>query len=184
MGVIGINHLNPKSWIGDISVGKVSLQWCWEEGRKQATLLISSLYPGDPVADFEATFHLENHGLLRPHGKYVGFSDETNFSTQDDQPDDIPATKPPNQDGFSDSEDDGPCGNSGSSSDDMDLKDLLPDSTDKPLDDFYNRGGDWVEVNGQQYLKSSLITQYLKANRLKKVIERTLRVRGLTLDNL
>lgn len=117
-------------------------------------------------------------------GRYVGFSDETDFSTQDDQLDNIPATKPPNQDGFSDSEKDGPCGNSGSSRDDMDLEDLLLDSTNKPIDDFYNRQGDWLEVDGQQYLKSSLVTQHLKANHSKKVIERTLRVRSLTLDNL
>ena len=43
-GVIGVDHLNPKSWVGDVNVDKVSLQWCWEEGRKQASSLISSLY--------------------------------------------------------------------------------------------------------------------------------------------
>ena len=66
----------------------------------------------------------------------------------------------------------------------MDLEDLLLDSTDGPIDDFYNRQGDWLEVDGQQYLKSSLVTQHLKANHSKKVVERTLRVCGLTLDNL
>ena len=30
---VGINHLNPKSWVGDVSVDKVSLQLCWEEGK-------------------------------------------------------------------------------------------------------------------------------------------------------
>ena len=43
---------------------------------------------------------------------------------------------------------------------------------------------DWLEINGQHYLKTSLMSQQLKANCLRKVVERTLRVCGLTLDNL
>ncbi|KAF9779440.1 hypothetical protein BJ322DRAFT_1113248 [Thelephora terrestris] len=41
---VGIDHVNPKSWIGDVGVDKVSLQLCWEEGRKQAINLLSSIY--------------------------------------------------------------------------------------------------------------------------------------------
>jgi hypothetical protein len=184
-GVVGVDHLNPKSWIGDVSVGKVSLQWCWEEGRKQAAQLISLLYPGDPVADFEAAFHLDSHDLLRPGGRYVGFSAEADPSIADDQLDNTTVAETYSHDGCGDDGEDGFSDNdAGSSRDDMDLEDLLPDSTDDSLDSFHNRGDEWLKIDGQQYLKSSLVTQHLKANRSKKVIERTLRVRGLTLDDL
>ncbi|KAF9789378.1 hypothetical protein BJ322DRAFT_1018049 [Thelephora terrestris] len=175
-GVVGVDHLNPKSWIGDVSVGKVSLQWCWEEGRKQAAQLISSLYPGDPVADFEAAFCLDSHDLLRPGGRYVGFSAEADPLIADDQLDDTAVAETHSHDGCGDDGEDGFSDNDAESSrDDMDLEDLLPDSTDNSLDSFYNRGDEWLEIDGQQYLKSSLVTQHLKANCSKKVVERTLR---------
>ena len=172
-GAVGIDHLNPKSWIGDVNVDKVSLQLCWEAGRKQATTLISSVYPGDPVADFNAVFRLADHDLLRPTGRYVGFSNEVDFSITDDQPGD-------NGDG----EDEGGYGDDTDSGADTNLEDLLPDSSNEPIDGFDSSAKDWLEINGQHYLKASLISRHLKANRSKKVVERMLRVRGLTLDDL
>ena len=64
------------------------------------------------------------------------------------------------------------------------LEDLLPDSTDEPLNSFDRAAEDWLDIDGQRYLKASLVSQHLKADRSKKVVERTLRVRALTLDNL
>ena len=191
-GVLGVDHLNPKSWTGDVNVNKVSLQLCWEEGRRQASSLISSLYPGDPVVDFSAVFRLADHDLLRPRGRYVGFSNEADISIEEEgmgssattaqHPDDH-TTGTANQLGDdSDDEEDG--SDDGSSGGSVDLEDLLPDSTDKPLNQSDHGTEDWLEIDGQHYLKASLVSQHLKANRFKKVAERTLRVRGLTLDNL
>ena len=193
-GVVGVDHLNPKSWIGDVNVNKVSLQLCWEEGRRQASSLISSLYPEDPVVDFSAIFRLADHDLLRPGGRYVGFSNEADISIEDDEPG-APAAmvSHPNvprptagvaDHSGDDSDDEDGCGDDGSSGGDGDLEDLLPDSTDEPLNGSNRSAEDWLEINGQRYLKTSLVSQQLKANRSRKVVERTLRVRGLTLDNL
>ena len=194
-GVIGVDHLNPKSWDGDVNVNAVSLQLCWEEGRRLASSLISSVYPGDPIIDFGAVFRLADHDLLRPGGRYVGFSNEADISVMDDEPGPKTATtlRPDDPwptaeaaDNFgdgSDDESDG-CDDSGSDGDSGDLEDLLPDSTDESLNGFDRSAGDWLEIDGQRYLKASLVSRHLKANRSKKVVERTLRVRGLTLDNL
>ena len=84
---IGIDHLNPKSWVGDVGVDKVLLQLCWEKERIQAAALISFVYLGDPVADLSTVLHLPNHDLLRPTGKYVGFLNEVDFLIADGQPD-------------------------------------------------------------------------------------------------
>ena len=56
------------------------------------------------------------------------------------------------------------------------LEDLLPDSAESSFDPSAE---DWLEISGECYLKASLVSQHLKANRSKKVVERTLRVRGL-----
>lgn len=189
LGADGIDHLNPRSWIGDVNVDKVSLQLCWEAGRKQAVELISSIYPGDPVVDFGIVFCLANHDLLRPTGRYVGFSNEADLSIMDgdDQSDTQAATKfHPNNARLPVDVTDDPEANSDGEDDTAggDLEDLLPDSADEPIDGLGSSVKDWLEINGQRYLKASLISQHLKANRSKKVVERTLRVRGLTLDDL
>ncbi|KAF9779439.1 hypothetical protein BJ322DRAFT_1113247 [Thelephora terrestris] len=69
----------------------------------------------------------------------------------------------------------------GSHSDDADedFEDLLPESTDEPIDGIKNSPEDWLEINGQRYLKASVVSQHLKANRSKNVVERTLRVGDL-----
>ena len=186
-GAVGIDHLNPKSWIGDVKVDRVSLQACWEDGRKQAASLISSLYPGDPLADFSAVLSLANHDLLRPGGRYVGFSNEADLSIMDDQLD-TPTTLTPHPDAPQSATGVPNCLDDNSDGDDdvgdVDLEDLLPDSINKPLNASDHSAQDWLEIDGQHYLKSSLISQHLKANRSKKVVERTLRVRGLTLADL
>ena len=173
-GAIGIDHLNPKSWCGDVNVNNVSLQLCWEVGRNQAAALISSIYPGNSVVDFSAVFSLADHDLLRPGGRYVGFLGEADLSTADDHP----GTRDDEDNGCSGDEGDGDNGAGG------DLEDLLPDSADEPLDGFNRSTEDWLEIDGQRYLKASLVSQHLKANRSKKVVERMLRVCGLTLDDL
>ena len=206
-GVIGVDHVNPKSWVGDVSVGRVSLQACWEEGRAQAATLISSIYPEDPAPDFNALFREPQHDLLRPEGRYVGVSNQVDLSLGDDisQIPNGPHTPtetvglPPDLDNISDEsdaddgdtndeQDDGGSegGNEDGDSDGEggELEDFLPDSIDEPLDGFRDKAEEWLKIGGQRYHKASLIAQQLKANRSKKVVERTLRVRGLTLEDL
>jgi len=220
-GAIGVDHVNPKSWKGDVSVGRVSLQVCWEEGRKQAIAFISSIYPEDPAPDFDTLFEHPHHDLLRPEGRYIGISNEFDPSLVDDSsqtheptprntggpPVSTATTELPadpdvdnsricgptpdgddndDDDNDNDDEDDGKSegkvvDEDGCSDDEGGgLEDLLPDSVDESLDGFLAKPEEWLEVDGQQYHKGSLISQYLKANRSKKAVERLLRVRGIT----
>ena len=89
-GVLGADHVNPKSWTGDVSVGRISLQVCWEEGRTQAAALISSIYPEEPVPNFDALFQRPHCDLLRPEGRYIGISNDVDPSLGNDLPE-IPA---------------------------------------------------------------------------------------------
>jgi len=192
-GAVGVDHLNPKSWIGDVNVNRVSLQWCWEDGRNQATSLISSLYPGDAIANFSTAFHSADCDLLRPDGRYVGFSNEVDFSIEDDQPGTPEPAVTPHADtpwptaGVADSPGDESANESDENEDnedDVDLEDVLPDSADEPLNSFSRSTEDWLEIDGQHILKASLISRHLKANCSKKMAERTLRVRNLAIEDL
>ena len=70
----------------------------------------------------------------------------------------------------------------GDEQDIADLEERLPDVVGEPIVDDTPK--DWLVIDGNKYRKSSIVTQYLKADRSKKLSERTLRVRGLTLDSL
>ncbi|KAF9782877.1 hypothetical protein BJ322DRAFT_1009302 [Thelephora terrestris] len=177
---IGVDHVNPKSWVGDVSVDNVSLQLCWQKGKADAGTFLSSIFPSNERDDPFGTFSHPDYDLLRPFGKYVGFSGDTDPSVEkfDDEPEDT------------DSGEDGevkvvePEGSSVDVEelDTTELEELLPDIIGDPIMDDIPR--DWLEVDGTLYRKSSVVAQRLKANRSKKVVERTLRVQGLTLEDL
>ena len=198
-GVLGADHVNPKSWTGDVSVGRVSLQVCWEEGRMQAATLVSSIYPEDPILDFDTLFLQSHHDLLRPKGRYIGVSNELDPSLGNDLPE-VPRQMSHNTDGplvptgttevstdpdnvmdeingpgpdeAAEKQDDSEGGGDDYSDEEgVELEDLLPDSVDEPLDGFCAKPEEWLEIDGQQYHKASLIAQHLKANRSKKVVE-------------
>ncbi|THH30616.1 hypothetical protein EUX98_g3584 [Antrodiella citrinella] len=62
----------------------------------------------------------------------------------------------------------------------MDLEDFLAGQSEVLRDDFE----DYLIIEGKKYLKSSVVTSLLTSNRAKLVSVRTLRARGVTLDDL
>jgi len=184
-GAIGVDHANPKSWVGDVIVDNVSLQLCWQRGKASADTFLSSVFPPNELEDSSSTFLHPNRDLLRPFGDYVGFSGDVDPS--DEKPDNGPKQMAHEED--SSGEDEGteavePEGMVAGDEepDTTELEELLPDIIGDPILNDVPR--DWLEVDGVMHRKSSIVAQRLKANRSKKVVERTLRVQGLTLDDL
>ena len=174
---IGVDHVNPKSWVGNVTVGDVSLELCWWKGKADADAFLSSIFPSDERNDAFGTSSHQNYDLLRPFGDYVGFSGDTDLSDEnlDDGPDQAAYEEAdPGEDEGVEMDDGEPAT--------MELEELLPDTIGDPIVDDVPR--DWLEVNGTMHRKSSVVAQRLKANRSKKVVERTLRVQGLTLEDL
>lgn len=174
---IGVDHVNPKSWIGDVIVDNVSLQVCWEKGRNEAQAFLSSLFPQDQLDNLSRILSQHDRDLLRPFGSYIGFSGDPDLS------DDTSGTAQ----GRGDPKGDSARGAEGvlSDSDEQsvtDLEERLPDVVGEPILDHEPR--DWLVIEGTKYRKSSVVAQNLKADRSKKLVERTLRVQGLTLDDL
>ncbi|KAL0063887.1 hypothetical protein AAF712_009168 [Marasmius tenuissimus] len=77
-GVMGIDHVNPKSWVGDTTVGAVDLEREWASGRELATSILEKYFAASDVSmivDFDKAFRVGSGAdLLQPLGKVVGVS--------------------------------------------------------------------------------------------------------------
>ena len=69
----GVDHINPKSWVGDVTVGKVDIKHEYMAGRDDANKLLQE-YLGAQI-DFDKLFNRDknpNIDHLRPGGDYIG----------------------------------------------------------------------------------------------------------------
>ncbi|THH13601.1 hypothetical protein EW146_g6638 [Bondarzewia mesenterica] len=69
---MGVDHVNPKSWIGDVCVGNVELAVQFTQGSKRANDILEEFFSGERRIDFEEFFSHPEHDLLRPEGQYIG----------------------------------------------------------------------------------------------------------------
>ncbi|KAJ7498376.1 hypothetical protein B0H11DRAFT_1856325 [Mycena galericulata] len=191
-GALGIDHANPKSWIGNVRVGDVDLQKEWDAGREAANRILAQYFGDSARVNFIEIFSRPRHDLLRPQGNYVG----TSF-TEDDKrsemvneviPDPVIPVMPdgpavastiivPDAQVKEDDYDDTETG--------MDLDAFFPETLEQLDQDeaplaFSKR---LVAEDGKEYMKSSVIAT-LSSNQSKKATTCTLRVRGVALEDL
>jgi hypothetical protein len=71
-GKSGVDHTNPASWVGDVTVGHVDLRACWIYGRSQAAEALTRA--GMPFEFDPMVLALESGtiDLMRPCGQYPG----------------------------------------------------------------------------------------------------------------
>jgi hypothetical protein len=72
---MGVDHINPKSWLGDTHIGGVDLVAAWNRGQDAATLLLQSLFGVDKVRmdfNYDSIFSNPDRDILRPDGIYIG----------------------------------------------------------------------------------------------------------------
>ncbi|XP_006455832.1 hypothetical protein AGABI2DRAFT_121753 [Agaricus bisporus var. bisporus H97] len=72
---LGIDHINPASWLGDTRVGGVDLKVAWNNGRDVAIEMLQSIFDADKVKrdfDFTSIYSHSNRDMLRPDGIYIG----------------------------------------------------------------------------------------------------------------
>ncbi|KAI1795787.1 hypothetical protein LXA43DRAFT_1090426 [Ganoderma leucocontextum] len=214
---MGVDHVNPRSWVGNVRVGDVNLAVEWAQGRHDANRLLEEYYGPAARFDFDALFRKDSHDLLRPAGTYIG---------SEYQPDDA-RTEEPEVGSALDRDQAGQDSEANASSsaptaaptaapttaiatatvvpeecDDDDRCDDEPEGVG--IEDFL-RGRTvgrstastsasdiparfpadmFLTVDGRQYLKASIVAILLTAKRARKVIMRTLRARGVTIDDL
>ncbi|KAF8605769.1 hypothetical protein BDV93DRAFT_554108 [Ceratobasidium sp. AG-I] len=76
-GKAGIDHTNPRSWRGNVTVRNVRLSSAWIQGHDQAAQALSK---ASVASTFELhTLHLEHEDidLMRPLGTYVGLQEDS-----------------------------------------------------------------------------------------------------------
>lgn len=244
----GVDHVNPASWRGDVTVGKVNLAREWTAGRNDATIILKA-YLGIDSIDFGALFADRTRDLLRPRGAYVGIDlgddDIRTHSSEEDKSvlvqfydgsDDVreyyqlmdgavnstdsPFALYPEDDVYDDIEPESDWENDNEYEDipegvDLDQWIALDGNTAEgsAIADYTtssagpemhstpdrNEHGSVVSsevltetiahphhifVDGKMYLTDSVVTSFLTSGRSRKVTMRTLRARGLTIEDL
>jgi hypothetical protein len=74
VNVRGIDHINPKSWIGNVCVGDVDIPAEYLGGRDNANALLADYFGFDGCVDWDQLFQSNEVDHLRPEGVYVGSS--------------------------------------------------------------------------------------------------------------
>jgi hypothetical protein len=72
---IGVDHVNPKSWLGDTRVGGVDLAEAWNRGRDAAVGMLKSFFGEIKVQrsfNYDSIFSDNKRDILRPDGLYIG----------------------------------------------------------------------------------------------------------------
>ena len=70
-GAMGVDHVNPRSWTGNVCVGDVDLNAEWKQGQVDAEQILQKFF-GSHRVNFASVFTKPGHDLLRPLGEYVG----------------------------------------------------------------------------------------------------------------
>lgn len=168
----GVDHINPRSWTGNVRVRDVELAAEWIKGQHNANALLREYFGASAGVDFDALWRTPGLDILRPLDPkiYVG----SQWSPDDERSERCEDTVSESAADVDDEEfDDVPVG--------MDIEDFLEnDAADS--DGSTTSFDKFLSVEGKMYMKSSVVTSMLGSKR--KVILRTLRAQGLTLEDL
>ncbi|KAK6993246.1 hypothetical protein R3P38DRAFT_3223887 [Favolaschia claudopus] len=80
-GALGIDHINPASWLGDVVVGNVDIAKEYKQGKQDANDVLRKHFGADYVVKWDELFVDSDWDHLRPVGIYIG----TSFSPGDDR---------------------------------------------------------------------------------------------------
>ena len=176
----GIDHINPKSWKGDVRVGQVELTAEWIGGQIDANELLAAHFGEQHRVDFPILWSQPGIDLLRPlrGGKYVG-SQWTSDDERSERAEGMEKPEDVSAEDEDDNYDDLPIG--------MDVEDFLeaePEAAPENAEESVFTFDKFLLVDDKKYLKSSVITAMLSSKRARKVTIRTLRAHGVTLEDL
>ena len=171
----GVDHVNPKSWKGDVRVGQVELAAEWNNGQDDANDLLEEYFGSGERANFTALWTQPGIDLLQPlhPGAYIG----SQFSLDDERSEraeEIAGLDGPENDGDDEFED-LPLG--------MGIEDFLEsEAASEPS--AKNSSDNFLVVDNKKYMKASVVAAWLSSKRARKLTVRTLRARGVTLEDL
>ena len=194
----GVDHINPKSWIGDVCVGKVNIYNEYMAGRAAANKLLVEQFghTSNASVDFDILFSNPKIDHLRPFGRYIG----SNLDMDEDEQPVEPADAEVNED---DEDDKGltftdPNMSTVNSEPTHDL-DSLPDTRDclddleatenilhlepEELNPIPEQPSQKILVDGVYVPKPTVVAKVLSSEEGKKVTTRSLRARGIAISD-
>ena len=180
----GVDHVNPISCTGNLTSGSVNIQALWASGQQEANIVLKHYFGEGATIEFTTLFSDPTKDLLRPEGKYVGttasdsmdeYVDRNSAPSTSMHPSTTPSTNDDNEDNID---------NTAARAANIGIEDLLPSSPEQPIQTppstHFLTG-----IDGKEYYKGSIVSSYFRGgHRAKKVVERTLRARGVTLESL
>ena len=183
-GASGVDHVNPRSCTGNLISGSVNLQALWNSGQREANVVLEQYFGEGAIIKFAELFSDGTNDLLRPEGKYVGTSASDSTDEYHDGDSNPPADPPtsigPSADGIIEEE----INDLAARAANINIEDLLPSSPNQPIQTPPSTHF-LLGTDGKEYYKGSIVSSYLRGgHRAKKVVERTLRARGVTLESL
>ena len=179
----GVDHMNPKSWIGNTCVGEVDIEREYLAGRSLANDMLSGYFQGEnSVINFDRLFSKPDVDHLRPRKEYIG--SRTVDGEAADLEDELPVTGQLLKSTDMDSEiQDGEFEDTRNA---IDINDY--NGTDVDPEDFLKLSGSGKKsekhnlmINGQKHYIPTLISTILGRDREETKIEtsRLSRVQGI-----
>lgn len=194
----GVDHINPKSWVGNVVVGDVDIESCYIKGRDQCnSLLVDHFGPGAYI-EWDSIFYDRTCDHLRPDGSYVG-SRAADQDAQDDEDTDeliggltdlanLQDTNAHDPTNFADMRDqpyneraepaldqEGPGANDPNDDHEF-VPEILNPSVPTRLHSPY------LKVGNKDRHIDAIVAERLTSDRARKSTTRTLRARGVTVD--
>jgi hypothetical protein len=180
----GVDHINPKSWVGDVHVGNVDIEKEYFAGRDEANKILVAEFGMSWSTNWDELFSKLNVDHLRPieGDGYISW----NSSDPSDEDDDLGIITG-NLSSLSNSEpaeEDTDPSNFSDAREDVDLNAL------NDLDFFPEQLNPSQEKNPKHYLivdgikqhKSAVVAARLASDRARKVTTRPLRAQGVTVE--
>jgi len=175
VGARGVDHINPKSWFGNVRVGDVDLEKEYFAGRDEANRLLVQQFGEGEAIDFDVLFSDPNVDHLRPRKKYIGSRMHEDHAPDEDEDVD-PDFAPPDQDddtgiaedAFGPTEDNNtvePGGIGADMRDRVNPEDEMDgvDPVFEQLNPSQKAAAHFLEIDGVKQHKASYVPRYLES---------------------
>lgn len=165
----GVDHMNPKLWVGNVCVGDVNIKEEYLAAREKANTLLTAHFGPHATIGFDRLFSDENVDHLQPNSEYIGSCAVDN----DEEIDEINIFAGEDKEDEDEDEGENSAEDTQDSIDldqfsglDLEHKDLLNPSPKKPE-------AHYLEINGEKQYIPTIINNLLGADREKRALVTT-----------
>jgi hypothetical protein len=194
----GVDHINPKSWTGNVCVGKVNIYNEYMAGRAAANELLMEQFGPASNVDFDVLFSNPKIDHLRPFGRYIGSNLDMDEDEQPVEPADVEVNEndedvegltftdishdsgtfipdsEPTHSSLPDTRD---------SLDDLEATENILHLEPEELNPIPEQPSQKILVDGVYIPKPTIVAKILSSEQGKKVTTRSLRARGIAISD-